>query len=85
MINLVKKNMAAENLLTESLQKMFQLFKRSNDPADVDIRMKVKHVMFDFHSETKGDNFASLDKFTSELDNIQTRFGFFTGLRFPEE
>ena len=45
MINLVKKNMAAENLLTESLQKMFQLFKRSNDPADVYSKMKVEDVM----------------------------------------
>lgn len=70
LINLVRKNMPEEHGLTESLQRMFKLFKRSNDPADLDIRTKVKHVMFDFHAETKGDNFASLDKFTSELAEI---------------
>ena len=83
-INLVRKNKVEEHTLTEALIKMFQIIKVSKVDEEEPVRKNVKHVMFDFHSETKGDNFTNLNKFTDEIADIQERFGFFTGLRFHD-
>ena len=81
LINLVRKSRPEEHLLTTSLVKMFKLIKNSKLPEDMNIRSKVKFVMFDFHAETKGDDFSKLNRFTEELSQVQQQFGFFTGLR----
>ena len=47
MINLVKKNKEDEQKLTTKLVKMLEKQPRKN----------VKHIWFDFHGETHGDNF----------------------------
>ena len=49
---------------------MFQMIKESDDEVDKNVKKNVKHVMFDFHSETKGDNFTNLNKFTDEIAEI---------------
>lgn len=47
MVNLVKKADRAESNLSEYLQNLLQINPRKN----------VKHIWFDFHGETHGDNF----------------------------
>jgi len=47
MVNLVKKNKPDEQMLTKALVKMLEMQPRKN----------VKHIWFDFHGETHGDNF----------------------------
>ena len=72
MINLVKRDNHGEEALTESLIKLLKMYPKR----------EVKHIWFDFHSETHGDNFHKLNNLILEVRNVQTRFGFFVKERF---
>ena len=63
LINLAKKHKQIEHLLTTSLIKILNILKDSKEKSDVDLRAKLKHIMFDFHHETRGDNFKNLALF----------------------
>ena len=43
---------------------------------------KVKHIWFDFHAETSGDNFHRLEHLIDEIRDIQHKFGFYVAERF---
>ena len=49
---------------------MFKLIKASKTPEDLNLKDKVKFVMFDFHAETKGDDFSKLNNFTEEMSSV---------------
>ena len=40
-------------------------------------KKNVKHIWYDFHGETHGDNFHKINDLMSEIRNVQTKFGFF--------
>ena len=72
MINLVKRDTSGEEALTASLIKLLKMHPKR----------EVKHIWYDFHSETHGDNFHKLNNLIGEIHNVQNRFGFFVKERF---
>lgn len=60
MINLVKKNLKDEEKLTLQLIKMLQIVPKKN----------VKHIWYDFHGETHGDNFHKINDLMSEIRSV---------------
>ena len=40
-------------------------------------RTNVKHIWYDFHKETHGDNFHKLNDLLTEVDAVLQKFGFF--------
>ena len=45
-------------------------------------KKNVKHIWYDFHGETHGDNFHKINDLMSEIRTVQTKFGFFIKERF---
>ena len=72
MINLVKRDNKGEEALTGHLIKLLKMHPKR----------EVKHIWYDFHNETHGDNFHKLNQLLLEIRNVQSKFGFFVKERF---
>lgn len=60
MINLVRKAMQDEAKLSDALESLL-----ATKP-----RKEVKHIWFDFHGETHGDNFYKVQELMSTILNV---------------
>lgn len=67
MINLVKRDKNGEEALTQHQIKLMKMNPKTN----------IKHIWYDFHNETHGDNFHKLNNLMGEVRSVQNRFGFF--------
>lgn len=95
MINLVKKHKPDEEKLMRGLVQMLKVVKGFAEQEDKEmqgdddktttdrqlVNQNVKHIWFDFHAETSGDNFHRLNYLMEEISDIQNKFGFYVAER----
>lgn len=68
-INLLQKSRSYENMLTQALEEQYKM---SNPKC-------VKYTYFDFHMETKGDNFHLLNGLLEKIESMLVdRFGYYS-------
>jgi len=48
-------------------------------------RKNVKHIWFDFHGETHGDNFQKINILMNHIQPVQQKFSFFVKERFGQQ
>jgi hypothetical protein len=68
-VNLLQKVRSYENMLTQALEEQYTL----SAPKCV------KYTYFDFHMETKGENFSQLNQLLEKIESILVeRFGYYS-------
>lgn len=67
--------MQDESKLSDALQNLLNEKPRKN----------VKHIWFDFHGETHGDNFQKIQLLMNTIKAVQSKFGFFARERHGEQ
>ncbi len=71
-INLLQRNRSYEDRLTKTLEKQFQLSQPKN----------IKYTYYDFHMETKGDNFHRLNELMVKIEELIKKFGYYVENRY---
>ena len=74
-INLLQRVRGNEDDLSKQLERQFQ-----NNP-----NIHVNYTLFDFHSETRGDNFQRLNDLMTKIEKLLERFSFFVEDRFTRK